>query len=86
MIILNVINSVWRKNEDGVTICEEETYRILVHSEDILQVYEEHTKRDTHTYAIIRSPSGSQHKYHIAESIEKVQELNDLDHTNMTWG
>lgn len=85
MIILNVINSVLKKNENGVTTCEEETYRILVHSEDILQVYEQHSKRDTHTHAIIRTPSGSQNIYHIAESIEKVQELIDHDQTNMTW-
>lgn len=86
MIILNVMNSVFRKNEDGVTTCEDETTRILVHSEDILQVYEEHSKRDTHTYAIIKSPSGSPNKYRIIESVDKVQELINSEHTIMSWG
>jgi fructose-bisphosphate aldolase class 1 len=74
MIILNTIQNVLVKNSTGA-LCTEETSRILVHALDIIQVYEEHTKRDTHTYAVIRSPTGSADRYRIRETIDDVQRL-----------
>ena len=74
MIILNTIQSVLIKNSTEA-LCTEETSRILVHAFDIIQVYEQHTKRDTHTYAIIRSPTNSADRYRIRETIDDVQRL-----------
>jgi len=74
MIILNTIHTVLVKNSTGA-ICTEETSRILVHAFDIIQVYEQHTKRDTHTYAVIRSPTDSADRYRIRETIDDVQRL-----------
>jgi len=76
MIILNTIQSVLVKNStEAPAVCTEETSRILVHAFDIIQVYEQHTKRDTHTYAIIRSPTDSADRYRIRETIDDVQRL-----------
>jgi hypothetical protein len=74
MIMLNVVNAILQKTANGATLCEE-TSRILVHSMDILQVYEEHSKRDTHTYAIVKSPSGTTNTYRIRETIDCVQRM-----------
>jgi len=54
---------------------QNETVRILVHNHDILQVYEKHTKRDTKTYAVIRSPNGSSNCIEIRETIADVHKL-----------
>lgn len=74
MIMLNVVNLIIQKTANGAIHCEE-TSRILVHAVDILQVYEEHSKRDTHTYAIIKSPSGATNTYRIRETIDCVQRM-----------
>jgi len=74
MIMLNVVNSILQKTANGAIHCEE-TSRILVHAVDILQVYEEHSKRDTHTYAIVKSPSGATNTYRIRETIDCVQRM-----------
>jgi hypothetical protein len=54
---------------------QEETVRLLVHMHDIQQVYEKHTKRDTKTYAVIRSPNGSSSIIEIRETIADVHRL-----------
>lgn len=71
MILLNTVQKKLDKNEGVV----EEVTRVLVHITDILQVYESHIEKDIHTYAVIRSPTGSSNSHRIRETIDDVQKL-----------
>lgn len=69
MILLNTINRIPNLDKQDSNKFVEKTTRMLVHAKDVLQVYEEHTDNYTHTYAIIKSPTGAPTKHRIRESI-----------------